>query len=74
MSKILDKLADQHEERIINVLYRLEEDVIKEVTQATGGRLVDQRLAIQLQPKLRNLIESTFLNEADLIINEEYNK
>lgn len=74
MSKILDKLADQHEERIINVLYRLEEDVIKEVTQATGGRLVDQRLAIQLQPKLRNIIESTFLNEADLIINEEYNK
>ena len=74
MSKILDKLADQHEERIINVLYRLEEDVVKEVTKATGGRLVDQRLAIQLQPKLRNLIESTFLNEADLIINEEYNK
>ena len=74
MSSILDKLADQHEERIINVLYRLEEDVIKEVTQATGGRLVDQRLAIQLQPKLRNIIESTFLNEADLIINEEYNK
>ena len=74
MSRILDKLADHHEERIINVLYRLEEDVIKEVTQATGGRLVDQRLAIQLQPKLRNIIESTFLNEADLIINEEYNK
>tara|TARA_B100000900_G_C20503088_1_gene684642 strand:- start:132 stop:1034 length:903 start_codon:yes stop_codon:yes gene_type:complete len=74
MSKILDKLADQHEERIINVLYRLEEDVVKEVTKATGGRLVDQRLAIQLQPKLRNIIESTFLNEADLIINEEYNK
>ena len=60
MSKILDKLADQHEERIINVLYRLEEDVVKEVTKATGGRLVDQRLAIQLQPKLRNIIESTF--------------
>ncbi len=34
MSKILDKLADQHEQRIIDVLYRLEEDVIKEVTRA----------------------------------------
>jgi len=52
----------------------LEEDIIKEVTRATKGQLVSQRLAIQLQPKLRTIIESTFLNEADLIINEEYNK
>jgi uncharacterized protein with gpF-like domain len=74
MSRILEKLADQHEERIINVLYKLEEDVIKEVSRATKGQLVSQRLAIQLQPTIRNIIESTFLNEADLIINEEYNK
>ena len=74
MSKILDKLADQHEERIINVLYRLEEDVVKEVTRATGGKLVSQRLAIQLRPQIRNLIETTFLDEADIIINDEYNK
>jgi len=74
MSRILDKLADQHEERLINVLYRLEDDVIKEVTRATQGQLVSQRLAIQLQPRIRNIIESTFLEEADLIINEEYNR
>ena len=74
MSRILEKLADQHEERMINVLYKLEEDVIREVSRATKGQLVSQRLAIQLQPKIRNIIESTFLNEADLIINEEYNK
>tara|TARA_A100000172_G_scaffold57114_1_gene36960 strand:- start:2597 stop:3499 length:903 start_codon:yes stop_codon:yes gene_type:complete len=74
MSRILDKLADQHEQRIIDVLYRLEEDVIREVTRATGGKLVSQRLAIQLQPAIRNLIETTFLDEADTIINEEYNK
>lgn len=74
MSKILDKLADQHEERIINVLYRLEEDVVKEVTRATKGQLVSQRLAIQLQPKLKAIINNTFLNEADLIVNEDYNK
>ena len=74
MSRILEKLADQHEERIINVLYRLEEDIIKEVSRATKGQLISQRLAIQLQPRIRNIIESTFLNEADLIINEEYNK
>ena len=74
MSRILDKLADQHEQRIIDVLYRLEEDVIREVTRATGGKLVSQRLAIQLQPAIRNLVETRFLDEADTIINEEYNK
>ena len=74
MSKILEQLADQHEQRIINVLYTLERDIIKEITRATKGELVSQRLAIQLQPKLRAVIQSTFLEEADLIINEEYNK
>jgi len=74
MSRILEKLADQHEERIINVLYKLENDIVNEVTRATKGNLVSQRIAIQLQPRLRTVIESTFLNEADLIINEEYNK
>lgn len=74
MSRVLEKLADQHEERIINVLYKLEEDIIKEVTRSTNGQLVSQRLAIQLQPKIRQAIENNFLNEADLIINEEYNK
>ena len=74
MSRILDKLADQHEERMINVLYKLEEDVIKEVTKSMNVDVVSVRLAIQLQPKLRNLIETVFLEEADAIINEEYNK
>ena len=74
MSKILDKLADQHEERILNVLVKLEEDVVKEVTRATGGKLVSQRLAIQLQPAIRTLVETIFLDEADAIINDEYNK
>jgi len=74
MSRILEKLADQHEERIINVLYKLEEDIIKEVSRATKGQLVSQRLAIQLQPQIRKAIQDNFLNEADLIINEEYNK
>ena len=74
MSRILEKLADQHEERIINVLYTLENDIINEVTRATKGQLVSQRLAIQLRPQIKKAIEDNFLNEADLIINEEYNK
>jgi len=74
MSRILDKLADTHEERLINVLYTLEDDVINAVRRSTGGELISTRLAIQLQPQLRSIIENTFLNEADLIINEDYNK
>lgn len=74
MSRILEKLADQHEERLLNVLYNLENDVVKEVTRASKGQLVSQRLAIQLQPQIRKAIEENFLNEADIIINEEYNK
>ncbi len=74
MSRILEQLADQHEERIINVLYQLEDDVINEVTKATKGSLVSQRLAIQLRPQIKALVEKNFLNEADLIINEEYNQ
>ena len=74
MSRILDKLADQHEERLVNVLYTLEDDVINAVRRSTGGELISTRLAIQLQPQLRQAIENTFLNEADLLINEDYNK
>ena len=58
--KDIRKLADQHEERMINVLYKLEDDVIKEVTKATKGELVSQRLAIQLQPRLRQIVEENF--------------
>ena len=74
MSRILDKLADTHEERLINVLYTLEDDVINAVRRSTGGELISTRLAIQLQPQLRQAMENTFLNEADLLINEDYNK
>ena len=44
MSRILEKLADQHEERMINVLYKLEDDVIKEVRKATKGKLVEEKI------------------------------
>ena len=74
MSRILDKLADQHEERLLNVLYTLEDDVINSVRRSTGGELISTRLAIQLQPQLRQAMENIFLNEADLLINEDYNK
>ena len=75
MSRILDKLADQHEERLINVLYTLENDIIDSVRKTTvAGTTLTTKLAIELQPQLRSIIENVFLEEADLIINEDYNK
>ena len=75
MSKILDKLADQHEERLINVLYTLENDIVDSVRKTTvAGTTLTTKLAIELQPQLRSIIENVFLEEADLIINEDYNK
>ena len=45
MSAILDKLADQHEERLINVLYTLENDIINSVRkQLLLERLLQQNL------------------------------
>ena len=75
MSRILDKLADQHEQRLINVLYTLENDIIDSVRKTTvAGTTLTTKLAIELQPQLRSIIENVFLEEADLIINEDYNK
>ena len=74
MSKILDKLADQHEQRLINVLYTLENDIIDSVRKTTvAGTTLTTKLAIELQPQLRWIIENVFLEEADLLINSEYN-
>ena len=53
MSRILEKLADQHEERIINVLYRLEEDVVKEVTRATKGLACISKISNTITTKIR---------------------
>ena len=58
MSRILEKLADQHEERIINVLYKLEDDVVNEITRATKGNLVSQRFSYN--PDLEPLLNLHF--------------
>ena len=74
MSKILDKLADQHEQRLIDVLYTLENEIIDSVRKTTvAGTTLTTKLAIELQPQLRSIIENVFLEEADLLINSEYN-
>ena len=54
MSRILEKLADQHEERIINVLYKLENDVVNEITRATKGNLVFLKISYPVTTQTKN--------------------
>ena len=69
--EILSKLADSHEERIINTLKNLEDEIIADLTSITdGGAKLNTRLAMELRPNLKRLIEQNFLKEADSIVSE----
>ena len=69
--QILSRLADTHEERIINTLKNLEDEIIADLTRLTdGGVKLNTQLAIQLRPNLKKLIEQNFLKEADSIVSE----
>ena len=72
-TEILAKLADQHEERIVNVLYDLEDDIINSLQATSGGQKLTTQLAIQLRPNLKRLIEENYLKEADLLV-RDYDK
>jgi hypothetical protein len=72
-TEILAKLADQHEQRIVNVLYDLEDDIINSLQAASGGQKLTTQLAIQLRPNLKRLIEENYLKEGDLLI-RDYDK
>ena len=66
--EILTKLADTHEERIINTLKNLEDEIIADLTSITdGGAKLNTRLAMELRPNLKRLIQENFLKEAGLI-------
>lgn len=67
----INRLIDTHEERIIGVLKKLEDDIIADLTDATkGGVSLNTQLAIQLRPNLKRLIEQNYLREADSLISE----
>jgi hypothetical protein len=67
----INRLIDTHEERIIGVLKTLEDRIRSELTLLTeGGASFNTKFAIEYRPKIKALIESTFLKEADSIIRE----
>ena len=69
--EILSKIADAHEERVINTLKNLEDEIIADLTSITdGGVKLNTRIAMELRPNLKRLIEKNFLKEADSIVSE----
>jgi len=73
MAKVdtLNKLIDTHEERLLGVLKKLEDDIVAELQQLAGGELkLTTQLAIQFRPSLKKLIEDNYLKEADLLVRE----
>jgi hypothetical protein len=73
MAKVdtLNKLIDTHEERILGVLKKLEDDIVAELQQLAGGELkLSTQLAIQFRPSLKKLIEDNYLKEADILVRE----
>ena len=52
---ILNRLIDTHEQRVIGVLKKLEDDIIADLTKSTaGGEKLTTQLAIQLRPNLKD--------------------
>lgn len=67
----INRLIDTHEERLIGVLKKLEDDIIAELTSVTsGGVNLTTQIAIQLRPNLKRLIEENYLKEAGELISE----
>src|SRR6056300_1160627 len=67
----INRLIDTHEERLIGVLKKLEDDIIADLTRTTsGGTTLNTQLAIQLRPNLKRLIEENYLKEADALVSE----
>ena len=77
MSKqeILNKLIDTHEQRVIGVLKKLEDEIISDIIKSTdGGVKLTTQLAIQLRPNLKRLIEENYLSEVDSFIRSDYDE
>jgi len=72
---ILNRLIDTHEQRVIGVLKKLEDDIIADLTKSTaGGEKLTTQLAVQLRPNLKKLIEENYLSEVDDIIRSDYDE
>lgn len=69
----LDRLADEHQDRIAAALERLEERVANLMNGAplTDGELFDLEWAIQARTQLRTILEEEFLGEVQSIL-EQY--
>tara|TARA_Y100001973_G_scaffold104759_1_gene175574 strand:- start:600 stop:1526 length:927 start_codon:yes stop_codon:yes gene_type:complete len=69
--KIINRLIDTHEERLIGVLKTLEDRIREELTDLTdGGKNLNTQFAISYRANIKTLIQGVFLREATEIIKE----
>jgi len=69
-ARIVERLGDTHEERILAILNDLEERIASIVLAAplTDGKLSDLAWAIQARTQIEQAFRETFLTEADSIV------
>lgn len=74
-AKIVEKLGDTHETRILNILTELEDRIAALVLSAplTDGKLSDLAWSLQARAQIEQIFRETFLTEADLLV-RDYDK
>lgn len=71
-AKIVEKLGDTHETRILNILTELENRIAALVLSAplVEGNLSDLAWSLQARAQIEQIFRETFLTEADLLVRE----
>lgn len=71
-AKIVEKLGDTHETRILNILTELENRIAALVLSAplVEGKLSDLAWSLQARAQIEQIFRETFLTEADLLVRE----
>lgn len=71
-ARIVERLGDTHEERILSILKDLEDRIATIVLAAplTDGNLSDLAWAVQARSQIEQAFRETFLTEADLIVRD----
>ena len=74
-AKIVEKLGDTHETRILGILTQLEDRIAALVLSAplVDGKLSDLAWSLQARAQIEQIFRETFLTEADLLV-RDYDK
>lgn len=71
-ARIVERLTDTHEQRLLNSLQQLEDRLADYATNAptTEGQLFDLAWSVQARPDIEQIFRETYLTEVDSIVRE----